>query len=343
MNIYKAVEIFAGAGGMALGLEKAGFDVVGLVEINKWASQTLKFNRPNWNVINSDIKEVLRKGIKNYIPKCEIDLLSGGYPCQSFSYAGNGLGINDSRGTLFYEFTNVLNELTPKIFFAENVKGLASHDQGKTLKTMIKIFESSGYRVIYKILNAIDYGVAQKRERIILIGIRNDIHNVMGDKFNFLNKNKKNLTLKDVLQNVPESLCAKYSEKKVKIMKLVPPGGCWRDLEEEIAKAYMKSSYYLKGGKTGMARRLSWNEPSLTVLCSPSQKQTERCHPDEIRPFSVRENARIQSFPDDWHFCGSMYEQYKQIGNALPPNVAENIGLSIRNFLDIYIKTNEKL
>ncbi|HIC10255.1 MAG TPA: DNA (cytosine-5-)-methyltransferase [Campylobacterales bacterium] len=324
------IELFAGAGGLALGLEKAGFKTIALVENNRFASQTLLKNRPNWNVINEDIEKVAQKGIRNYIDVVDIDLLSGGYPCQSFSYAGNRLGLADTRGTLFYYYAEILKELQPKMFLAENVKGLLSHDKGRTLKTMIEVFQDVGYRVQYKVLNAFDYGVAQKRERIFIIGIRNDFFK---GEFQFPKPLKKKLVLKDVLKNCPPSPCATYSEKKREILKLVPAGGYWKDLPENIAKEYLGKSYYSNGGKTGVARRLSWNEPSLTILCSPSQKQTERCHPDEVRPLSIRESARIQSFPDSWEFVGSISEQYKQIGNAVPVELAKHVGLAIKSYL----------
>jgi len=334
-KLYTVVELFAGAGGLALGLEKAGFKTKATVEINKWAVKTLKTNRPNWNIIEGDIQKISQEGIRKYLKDDkEIDLLSGGYPCQSFSYAGNRQGMADIRGTLFYDFAKILEELKPKMFFAENVKGLVSHDGGKTLKTMIKVFEKAGYVVQYKVLNAVDYSVAQKRQRIIIIGIREDIRERIGEEFEFPKPHNKKLVLKDILQDVPPSPCAVYNDKKKAVLKYVKAGGCWRDLPDEVARDYMKSTYFMGGGRTGIARRLSWEEAGLTVLCTPAQKQTERCHPDELRPFSVRENARIQSFPDDWVFEGSMAEQYKQIGNAVPVNLAKEVGLAIKKYLD---------
>ena len=220
------------------------------------------------------------------------------------------------------------------MFLAENVKGLVSHDKGKTLKVMIDVYEKLGYSVSYKVLNALNYGVAQKRERIVIVGIRKDLKEKYNLEYKFPKEFNKTYTLKDILQNVPSSECPSYSEAKRKVLSLVPPGGCWRDLPDDIAKEYMGASYYLGGGKTGMARRLSWDEPGLTVLCSPSQKQTERCHPDEVRPFSVRENARIQSFPDEWEFVGAVSSKYKQIGNAVPVKFAKAIGLSIIDTLN---------
>jgi DNA (cytosine-5)-methyltransferase 1 len=332
---YNVIELFAGAGGLALGLEKAGFESKAVLEIDKWACATLKKNRPNWNIIEGDITKISKQGIKEYLKdNQDIDLLSGGYPCQSFSYAGNRQGMADVRGTLFYDFAKILEELKPKIFFAENVKGLVNHDSGRTLKSMIEVFEDVGYDVEYKVLNSINYGVAQKRQRIIIIGIRKDIKKIVGENFEFPEPYEYKLTLKDILQNVPSSPCAKYNDKKKEVLKYVKAGVCWRDLPDDVAREYMKSTYFMGGGRTGIARRLSWDEAGLTVLCTPAQKQTERCHPDELRPFSVRENARIQSFPDNWSFEGSISQQYKQIGNAVPVNLSKEVGLSIKKYLD---------
>lgn len=121
-------------------------------------------------------------------------------------------------------------------------------------------------------------------------------------------------------------------------MDLIPPGGYWRDLPIELQKSYMKGSFHLSGGKTGMARRISWDEPCLTLTCAPAQKQTERCHPEETRPFTIREYARIQTFPDDWEFSGALTSQYAQIGNAVPVNLAEAIGKSIVKSLNDYYR-----
>lgn len=338
MRKYTVLELFAGAGGLALGLEQAGFDTIGLVEVDKFACDTLRANRPNWHVIEEDIVTVTEKGIENYleVPAVgELDLLSGGYPCQTFSYAGKRGGLQDARGTLFYHFAKLLHELKPKMFLAENVRGLVNHDGGKTLKIMLEVFSDAGYDVKWKILKALDYDVAQKRERIVIVGVRKDL--IKKNKeltYSFPKPFGYTLTLRDVLKGVPESEGTSYSEAKRKVLDLVPPGGYWRDLPEEVAKEYMGKSYFSGGGRTGMARRLSWDEPSLTLTCSPAQKQTERCHPDETRPFTVREYARIQSFPDHWVFDTSVSQAYKQIGNAVPVNMAKAIGLSIVHTLN---------
>ena len=321
MNIT-GIELFAGAGGLALGLEQAGIEGLAYVEFNHEACETLRFNRPEWNVIEGDIADV---DFSQY--KGKIDLVSGGAPCQAFSYAGKRLGFGDTRGTLFAEFARCVDEVSPKMFLFENVKGMLNHDKGRTFKTIKHEFESLGYVVQHKVLNAAYHGVGQKRERLIMIGIRNDLKDVI--QFEYPEPEEEWTTLRDVLKNVPDSPFQPYSENKRKVMELVPPGGCWVDLPEDVAKDYMGKSYYSGGGRRGMARRISWDEPSLTLTTSPSQKQTERCHPEETRPFTVREYARIQSFPDDWSFVGSIGEQYKQIGNAVPVELARRLGMQI--------------
>jgi DNA (cytosine-5)-methyltransferase 1 len=343
---YKVLELFAGAGGLAVGMEKAGLKCVALNEIDKHACETLRRNRPNWNVLEGDIKNFNFSDYHN-----QVDVVTGGFPCQAFSYAGKRLGFEDARGTLFYEFARAVKEVNPPICIGENVKGLLSHDNGKTLQGMISILDEIGYNVVpVEVLKAIHYKVPQKRERLILVGIRRDID----IKYEYPKPYKKIYNLKDALKkgelfdsNVPKSLGAKYPESKRVVLDLVSPKGYWRDLPVDIQKDFMGASFYLGGGKTGMARRIGWDEPCLTLTCSPAQKQTERCHPDETRPFTVREYARIQTFPDDWDFSGPMAQQYKQIGTAFPVNLGREVGYSIVKFLNNFyetrnIKSNDK-
>jgi DNA (cytosine-5)-methyltransferase 1 len=332
---YSVLELFAGAGGLAIGLEKAGLKCIALNEIDKFACQTLRKNRPHWNVLEGDIKNFNFLTYKN-----KVDVVTGGFPCQAFSYAGKKLGLADARGTLFYEFARAVKEINPPICIGENVRGLLNHDSGKTLKGMISILDEIGYNVMpVQVLKAINYKVPQKRERLILVGIRKDIT----INYDYPLPYKKIYTLKDALKKgelfdttVPKSTGVKYPKSKIEVLDLVPPKGYWRDLPVDIQKKFMGGSFYLGGGKTGIARRIGWDEPCLTLTCSPAQKQTERCHPDETRPFTVREYARIQTFPDDWHFEGSLAQQYKQIGNAVPVNLGREIGYSIVSFLNRY-------
>ncbi len=340
--MYTSIELFAGAGGLALGVEKAGFNTLGLIEFDKDAADTLKKNRPNWNVINDDIANISCLDLEKYfsIKKGELDLLSGGAPCQAFSYAGKRLGLEDARGTLFYHYALFLEKLQPKMFLFENVRGLLTHDHGKTYATMLDIFTRAGYTIDKQVLNAWNYGVPQKRERLITIGIRNDL--VGKTEYRFPKAHSYKPVLRDVLLDCPDGPGVPYGEKKRKIFELVPAGGYWRDIDPAIAKEYMRSCWDMEGGRTGILRRMSLDEPSLTVLTSPSQKQTERCHPLEARPFTVRENARCQTFPDDWEFCGNVSAQYKQVGNAVPVNLAYDIAKEIVHSLDM-LAVNQKV
>ena len=339
--MYTSIELFAGAGGLALGVEKAGFDNLGLIEFDKDAADTLKKNRPNWNVINDDIANISCLDLEKYfsINKGDLDLLSGGAPCQAFSYAGKRLGLEDARGTLFYHYAVFLEKLQPKMFLFENVRGLLTHNHGKTYTTMLNIFEKTGYVIDKQILNAWEHGAPQKRERLITIGIRKDLIGKI--KYTFPESHNYKPVLRDVLLDCPEGPGVQYGDKKRKIFELVPAGGYWRDIDPKIAKEYMKSCWDMEGGRTGILRRMSLDEPSLTVLTSPSQKQTERCHPLEARPFTVRENARIQTFPDDWEFCGNVSSQYKQVGNAVPVSLAYDIAKEIKESLEMADRKEE--
>lgn len=334
---YTSIELFAGAGGLALGMEKAGFEHVLLNEINHDACVTLQYNRPDWKIAEQDIREISFKQFEG-----QIDFLSGGFPCQAFSYAGKQGGFNDTRGTMFFEMARAIQEIKPKVFMGENVKGLTAHDEGRTLSTIKNAISELGYTLVEpQVLRAIKYQVPQKRERLILIAIRNDIADRV--KFHWPQPYHRIMTLRDAFYkgelfdtDVPVSEGQSYPPKKKKVMELVPMGGYWRDLPIDIQKEYMGGSFELEGGKTGMARRLSLDEPSLTLTCAPAQKQTERCHPIETRPLTVREYARIQTFPNEWKFAGSLSSQYKQIGNAVPVNLAYAVGRSlIRLFNDI--------
>ncbi len=327
-----AIELFAGAGGLALGLEQAGLNTVAHVEIDRYCCETLKKNRPLWNIINNDVRKVDFKHFRS-----KVDVVTGGFPCQAFSYAGKKLGFDDTRGTLFYEFARCIKEVNPVLFMAENVRGLISHDSGRTFDTIINILQDLGYDVQYKLLNAVDFGVPQKRERVVIVGTKPNVI------FKFPEKDKTIKVLRDALKNVPKSEGQQYSNNKKQVLLLVPPGGYWRDLPLEIQKSYMGKSFYSGGGRTGMARRISWDEPCLTLTCSPSQKQTERCHPEETRPFTVREYARIQTFPDDWEFVGGLGEKYKQIGNAVPVRLAYKLGLQVNEAVSNYKATYKNM
>lgn len=324
---YTFIEVCAGCGGLSSGFIDAGFKPLLINEIDKTCCKTLRKNHPGVLIKEGSMVDL---DLKPY--KGRVDVLQGGVPCQAFSQAGERKGLEDPRGKLIVQFNKLINDCEPKMFVVENVKGLTTHNKGETLQGILTLFENNGlYKIYHKVLNAKDFNVPQKRERIVIVGVRSTIQST----FTYPEKSTRMILLKDVLTNVPPSIGAKYPAHKEAVMKLVPQGGCWVDLPDDIQKEYMgEKGLAAGGGKRGMARRLSMNEQCLTLTTSPCQKQTERCHPIETRPLNVREYARIQTFPDSYIFEGSMASQYKQIGNAVPVQLAFALATQIKNFLD---------
>lgn len=324
---FSFIEICAGAGGLSTGLIQAGLTPIFVNDIDKNCCKTLNQNHPNTRVIEGSLEDIDFSIFRG------VDVLTGGVPCQSFSQAGSRKGLDDPRGNLLLTFIDIIALITPKVFMIENVKGLLTHDNGNTLKHILNLIQTKTrheYKIQYKCLDASKYGVPQKRERIFIVGTLTTFSNSL---FEFPKEESRRVVLRDVLNDVPESIGAKYSQEKIKLFSLIPSGGCWVDLPEHLQKQYLGKSYNSGGGKRGILRRLSLNEPCLTLLCSPSQKQTERCHPVEIRPLTVREYARIQTFDDNYYFSGSLSSQYKQIGNAVPVKLAKKMGEAIIKYL----------
>ena len=317
----RVAELFCGAGGLALGLERAGINTIYATDWDKDCIATIQQNRRGWGAQQADITTLELPDLRS-----NVEVLTGGFPCQAFSYAGNKLGFGDTRGTLFYDYLRLVKQVRPKLLIAENVRGLISHDKGRTLQTMLGALRESGYSVAFRVLRSQFLNVPQKRERLVIIGIDKAVTNQVYFPKELLTVT----TLGSALLDVPASPGASYPPEKARVMNLVPQGGNWRDLPEDEQRKYMKGSFFLGGGKTGLARRLSLDEPSLTLTTAPAQNQTERCHPTETRPLTVREYARIQTFPDNWDFSGSINSQYRQIGNAVPVNLGFHIGIAAR-------------
>lgn len=360
--------------GMDLGFEKAGFETVYTNDIAKFACDTIRANRPKILCDEGDIAEISTDGIlqKTNLRKGETNVIIGGPPCQSFSTAGMRKGFHDKRGIALLEFIRVVKEIRPKFFIFENVAGLKSmakkhvpfyeritkeeKELSKEQKPgslfqeiLIRFKKISGYQVEWTILNAADFGVPQKRKRLILIGSRvvdpkqifQEIQNSAKWADPRVAQKEKKIpwrTLRDALDGLEDSTkeCTKFP-KWGKYLKHVPPGGCWVDLPNEIKKEAMGGAADTddpkrkgkQGGRRGFFRRLSWDNPSPTLVTSPSQLATCICHPDEDRPLTVKEYARIQGFPDDWKFVGSTSQKYRMIGEAVPVKLAEVIAKTI--------------
>lgn len=326
---YTAIDLFAGGGGTALGLDLAGFSHLAVNEKAKDPAATLRKNRPGWNIIEGDLSKISFTDFHN-----KVDLVEGGFPCQAFSYAGKRAGLDDVRGTMFYEFARTVKEVNPKLAMGENVKGLLTHNKGQTFSSMLSVMTELGYRNYWQVMDSSLYGVPQKRERLILVCVREDLK---GD-FEFPLPAAKPMTLQEGIGDRPTAPGHNYNDSKKKILDLIPAGGNWKSLPKELQDSYLGGATRGKGGMTGFAKRLSWDQPAPTLMCSPMQKSTERCHPDETRPLNIREYARIQSFPDSWEFSGGLTSQYKQIGNAVPVNLSKEIGYALINFLETQAK-----
>lgn len=353
------VSLFSGAMGLDLGLEQAGFHTVVAVEIDAKSQETIGLNAARLNkklAIFSDIAKVGASDILSAtgLKKGEIGLVSGGPPCQPFSTAGKRGTIADPRGSLFRDFLRLVNDLQPRFFVMENVRGLLSAPirhrphlarsqsqplepdelPGSAFQVILDEFSQIGYSFVYGLLNAADYGVPQTRERVIIIGSR-DHENIALPEPTYSSiglRLPKWRTLRDAWSSLqdPNPQFQPYPESRLRFLRLVPEGGNWRSLPIELREEAMGGAYRSGGGKVGFYRRLTWNKPSPTVTTSPAQKATDMCHPSELRPISVREAARIQGFPDDWIFAGSIADQYRQIGNAVPVGLGYAIGRALQ-------------
>lgn len=341
------LSFFSGALGLDLGLESLGFNPLLYCEFDKKCQETITLNHPNIPLIG-DINEYSVQKIREIAglsPTESIDVVVGGPPCQAFSTAGARKSFEDERGNVFIKYLDVATGLKAKYIVIENVRGLLSavykpseHNEnslkeakGSALKFVIDYLEAKGYGVSFNLYNTANYGVPQIRERVVIIASKD------GSKLRYLNPTHAQngefgllpwRTLKEALSNLPKGdnqLCAVFPEKRLKYYRLLTTGQNWRNLPEELQKEAMGKSYYLGGGKTGFLRRLDWNKPSPTLVTSPTMPATDLAHPDEDRPLSVVEYARIQQFPDSWKFSGKSVDQYKQIGNAVPCGLGQAI------------------
>lgn len=360
-----SIGLFAGAFGLDLGLEKAGFHTVSVVEIDPDATKTIALNRPRLreSAIPRDIQNIsaqtlLEEGgrvldLGRPLRPGEVDLVTGGPPCQPFSTAGKRMSVGDPRGSLFKDFIRIVKEVQPHLFIMENVRGLLSapirhrpHFQrelgypplepdelpGSALEVVLAEMKHLGYTVAPpSLIEAADYGVPQNRTRVIFLASRDGQHVTFP-----LATHSKNgaatlpkwSTLKDALTGLvdPKPEYIPYAESRLKFLRLLTAGQNWRYLPDDLKQEAMGGAYKSGGGKVGFYRRLSWNKPSPTITTSPHQKATDMCHPEELRPLSVEECARIQTFPDGWIFYGSTASKYRQIGNAVPVLLGQAIG-----------------
>lgn len=344
----RSISLFSGAMGLDIGLMQAGIDIRIGQDVDAACIQTMIEN--GHKGLAGDIRDISAEMVLEQagMEVGEPFLICGGPPCQPFSTAGKRLGINDPRGSLFKEFVRMIDAIRPRFFVMENVKGLMSSilkdENGndtdtKVLDVILDEFRKLNYRTVYGVLDAVNYGVPQFRERFVLIGSRDDENIFLPAPTHFRihqNPNYRWVTLGETIRDLEnvEGECATFSDSRLDYLRMVPEGGNWRDLPADVIQEAMGGAYASGGGKVGFYRRLSYSQPSPTVVTSPVQKATMMCHPTMDRPLSVAEYARIQQFPDDWRFKGTTVEKYRQIGNAVPIGLAKAIGetlLSVAN------------
>lgn len=365
MNNKNALSLFSGAMGLDLGIERAGFRVRVCVEMDKWAVNTIKANT-NIPVIDRDINTVTTDEILATagLKKDEVTLVVGGPPCQAFSTAGKQRGLADFRGNVILQFLRVVSDIRPPFFIMENVRGLLSaklnyvpleymeYDsiksvKGSVLQFITNEFKKLGYGISYALLDSANYGVPERRERVVIIGhlgeripIPSPTHTKEGgyntSVWNTLRDAIGDLEHREDLHFIP------LRPKSLPYMRMLKEGENWRDLPPEVAREAMGKAYDLSGGKTGFLRRLKFDEPSPTLVTSPTMPATLLCHPTKLRPLSIEEYARIQQFPDDWIFQGRIETIYKQIGNAVPVGLGYAVGHQVMKYILGHIDMHEE-
>lgn len=332
---HTAISLFAGCGGLDLGFVQAGYDIVFANEIDEWAAATYHANIGD--IVVGDINSVDLGGI----PDAEIVI--GGFPCQSFSLAGNRLGFEDARGTLFYSMACVISTKRPKAFLMENVKGLLNHDEGKTYGLIRTILEGLGYRLFVEVLNCADYGVPQKRERVFIVGLKKDNPKV----FVFPPKTiDRHVTVKEAIDDIRRNPSGfhnhepmRHTKRVVERFKVIGQGQSLKDVPSEHMQRKRGEPDKVSGKVFGQNNyRLKADEPSPTICAS---FQSNFIHYEEHRNLTAREAARLQGFPDDFVFMGKRttmsweknLSQYQQIGNAVPPPVAKILAEALKEVL----------
>ena len=307
--MLKTVSLFAGCGGLDLGFENAGFNIVWANDFNKKVEETYRRNHKETELVIKSIVDIN----PDEIPDC--DVIIGGPPCQSWSAAGAGKGKEDSRGQLFYDYVRIIKAKRPTAFVAENVKGIVSKKHLESFMEIVSLFDDAGYKVVTKVLNAKNYGVPQDRDRVFIVGTLKEL-DIDFDFPAITHKEGSHVTLKEAIGDLADN-----------------PG--------EYHEGSFSSMFMSRNRKRG------WDEVGFTVQASGRQTQIHPDSPDMIlvekdkrvfdsesdkliRRMSVRECARIQTFPDDFEFLASLDENYKMIGNAVPVKLAEAVAKQLK-------------
>ena len=332
----QVLSFFSGAMGLDQGLEHAGFNIACVCENDASCQATIRANRPDVpiikNIFDVDADKVLEIA---GLARGDVKMVAGGPPCQSFSSAGARKGMACTNGNAFEKFLDIAVDIAPPYILIENVRGLLSSSDGADMQYVLDRLRNAGYVVSFNLYNTANYGVPQSRERVIIIATsKTDAGKVPYVVPTHSNDTAHGLapwvTFREAVAEIQQvGDCAVMPENRLRFLRKIPPGGCWRNLPVEEQKEAMKGAYDSAGGKTTFFRRISWDRPSPTLVTSPIQNSTLLAHPVEDRPLSVAEYAKLQTFPDDWKICGTLMAKYRQLGNAVPALFAQHVGTTI--------------
>ncbi len=345
MAVQSAIDLFCGAGGLSAGFQQAGFEVLVGNDFNESAGKTFSLNHPNAKFLPGSVQELSASKIlaEAGIRRGELTCLIGGPPCQGFSVYNHQRGMHDERSHLFKDYLRLVGGLLPQWIVMENVTGLLSIESGAVVNLIARGLENLGYRVRWEILKAEEYGVPQERRRVVFIGTRTDCEIAFPQKTHGVGL-KPFVTVKKAIGDLPELEnggkivpkrgkpqnhdAPKLSSINLERMKHIPQGGSWRDIPFDLLPEGMKRAK--RSDHTKRYGRMRWNGLSCTVLTKCDIHWGAYIHPTQDRAISVREAARLQSFPDDFVFTGCMTDQFVQVGNSVPPLMARRIAEAIK-------------
>lgn len=338
------VSLFSGALGLDLGLERAGLTPLVANEIDRSALATIQANRPTLPVFAGDVRGLTPSDVAE-VAGWEPFAVVGGPPCQPFSTAGVRRGLKDVRGSALLTFLELAVGLRARYVVLENVRGLLSapllhrphiergkgfaplsNDElpGGALKRIVAFLEEAGYGVSFQLYNVAHFGVPQLRERVVLVAASDG--RIVPHLIPTHGEGEW-VSFRSAVSGLTEhGACASFRPGRAELIEKLREGQNWRSLDAADQVRALGGAYQSSGGRAGFCRRLSWDRPSPTLVTCPTMPATELCHPSEVRPLSVGEYRRLQTFPDDWKVCGSLSAQYRQMGNAVPVRFGEAIG-----------------
>jgi DNA (cytosine-5)-methyltransferase 1 len=337
------LSLFSGALGLDLGLETVGWECLAVNEIDRFACETIRRNRPALRLLDGDVRSLTPDWLRREFGK--VDVVVGGPPCQAFSTAGRRQSVQDPRGSLLDTYVDLALALRPKFIVVENVRGLLSaslrhrpvaqrgsestplaedEQPGGVLRNLIAKLSEQGFHASFSLYDAAYFGAAQRRERVVLIAGRRPVSHLAPT-----HQPGTFRTFRQAVEGLATVTAIPLRPQQRPFMSLIPPGGNWRSLPPELQPEALGGAFRSSGGRVGFLRRLAWDKPAPALTTNPTMPATLLAHPEEDRPLSIEEYKRLQGFPDDWDVAGGLTHQYRQIGNAVPVELGAAIARHI--------------